>query len=151
MLQNQRLQRAQLIFTMVLVYAVCCLPFSLKNALSLWFPLANDNIFNNPVMLAFLYFLCSSQFSLNFLIYTIIPTRLRDAHKILWTSLLNKVQSCFSDLPNNFSYRKILKSLSIVSGQSTTKSFSANDNEQLQFPFSSPKMSAKSEFHVSSC
>ena len=112
MLQKKRIQFAQLIFIMILVYSACCLPFSLKNALSLWFPNSDENILNGPEMLTLLYFLCVSQFSLNFVIYTIIPNPMREAHKKMWIKLWTYVT--YVTLATNFHTGLFVKVLQLT-------------------------------------
>jgi hypothetical protein len=175
MLYYKKIQRAKLIFIMVLVYGVCCLPFSLKNALSLWFPLSDKNILNGPVMLSILYFLCASQFSLNFVIYTVIPNPMRETHKTMWmkiwTYLCTTVHSCskgtiaesptvvnsisvisessFSDSSENISYRKILQSSSTDS-ESIPTSPSISENGIIEF-LTSPTEEEESEYYSTRC
>ena len=175
MLHYKKIQRAKLIFIMVLVYGVCCLPFSLKNALSLWFPLSDEKILNGPLMLSILYFLCASQFSLNFVIYTIIPNPMLEAHKNMWmkiwTYLCTTVLSCskgtsneipivvnsisviseisFSDSSGNISNRTILQSSSTDS-ESIPTSPSISDNGIIEF-LTSPTIVEESEYYSTRC
>ena len=58
----------------VWMFAVFCLPFSLWNSLVLEFPFANlpSDPAMSAVMLSLLHLLCTAQFCLNFIVYTII-------------------------------------------------------------------------------
>ena len=171
MLQKKRIQRVKLIFIMILVYSVCCLPFSLKNALSLWFPLSDENILNGPVLHTLLYLLCASQFSLNFVIYTIIPNQMREVHlnmwKKLWTYLKTKAQKTQETFPvminskivipetrlqfSDSSYRNVLESTSTDSSQSIPESPRISNDDILGYLANYPTTLKEDEIEVTYC
>ena len=150
MLERGRIRRARLISVMVLVYAVCCLPFSLKTSLSLWFPLFNQSIFNHPAMLALLYILCASQFSLNFIVYTIVPSQLREAHKNLWTTLLGRINRGMQFISNKFHYRRIIRN-SVDSGQISVDSSKSKFLDNIEISKSSHTIYEELKRSVSNC
>ena len=52
------------------MFAVFCLPFSLMTCLSLYLPWSDLD--TDPAMLTVLHLLCTAQFALNFIVYTIL-------------------------------------------------------------------------------
>ena len=86
---------------MVTTYAVSCLPYSLNTALSLLFP--DQDYIMDPIMLTILHTLCGLQFSINFIIYTIMPSSVRDMH----VELFHKMKTSFFSLCKHQLYQKL--------------------------------------------
>ena len=100
-MDNQTYRRIILVLAMVMTYAVSCLPYSLNTALSLLFP--DHDYVMDPIMLTILHTLCGLQFSINFIIYTIMPSPVRDIH----VELFQKMKTSFISLCKNQLYQKL--------------------------------------------
>lgn len=101
-LSSQSSQRLQLIFARIAVYVISCLPFSLKAVIPM-----------GPTMITILHSLCILQFSLNFIIYTIMPSNVRDMH----TELYQKIKTTCLFSCKNFHQRIAANSVSSVNQQ----------------------------------
>ena len=125
-LVNQRAAaRGRLVFVMVLIYALCCLPFSLNKALKAYFP-QSESIFNHPSMFTILYIFCVIQFSLNFCVYTLMPESLREAHINLWKNLSFSLKQLVKHFPPGH----LLQSHAVESTRPVLKSFKSTQEDQ---------------------
>ena len=70
------------------MFAVFCLPFSLMTCLSLYLPWSDLD--TDPAMLTVLHLLCTAQFALNFIVYTI----LQGPAGSTYTNIFNRVKLC---------------------------------------------------------
>ena len=74
-----------MITVMIAAYAVSCLPLSLIIGVSIM--MGMDSVIRDPAWLTILHTLCILQFSINFIIYTIIPSSVRDSHCALFAKI----------------------------------------------------------------
>ena len=75
-------------------YAIFCLPFSMNVAISLLLMFLNpDNMVTmDPMMMTVLHTLCILHFSLNFLIYTVIPCPMRERYSNVLQRIREKIR-----------------------------------------------------------
>ena len=75
-------------------YAIFCLPFSLNVAITLLLMFMDpDNIVTmDPMMMTVLHTLCILHFSLNFLIYTVLPYPMRERYTGLLEIVREKIR-----------------------------------------------------------
>ena len=80
-LSEQR--QAQIIVVRIFSFGVSCLPHSVLNSLSMASPRSVLWLDLKQEVLTVLHCVCSAQYSLNFIIYTLLPTNLRQIHLTL--------------------------------------------------------------------
>ena len=92
---EKKRQKKRLVTTMkVWMFAVFCLPFSLWNSMVLAFPLS-DLSSDPAMMLTLLHLLCTAQFCLNFIVYTILCGPVGQTYLTLFSRAKFSVLSVF--------------------------------------------------------
>lgn len=79
-------------FIKIFMFAVFCLPFSLMNSLAIFLPFST--IITHPTLLTLLHLLCTAQFSLNFIVYTILAGPAGNTY----SALLSRARVCLSSV-----------------------------------------------------